>query len=225
MLLPHRRSGEKYVWHWVILVGKYIATSLPNSRDKWKRPASTVWEVYGYWGWCRASQTKQTSKTNHCSCLSLGEPIMHGWEEAEHQMEPPDQPELSFPFCASFKKKRSSGTPVSLLPRFLGGSQDNQLKGLSVVNMNQEHCSDPTASRLAPAYAVSISSESASAAESYEIQEYNLPWVGHPQGRAWGCYEGLATSSLWGVSSSQQCTRRSLWSQLRLRCTCTLGGL
>ena len=122
MLLPHRRSGEKYVWHWVILVGKYIATSLPNSRDKWKRPASTVWEVYGYWGWCRASQTKQTSKTNHCSCLSLGEPIMHGWEEAEHQMEPPDQPELSFPFCASFKKKRSSGTPVSLLPRFLGGS-------------------------------------------------------------------------------------------------------
>ena len=105
MLLPHRRSGEKYVWHWVILVGKYIATSLPNSRDKWKRPASTVWEVYGYWGWCRASQTKQTSKTNHCSCLSLGEPIMHGWEEAEHQMEPPDQPELSFPFCASFKKK------------------------------------------------------------------------------------------------------------------------
>ena len=33
-LLPHRRSGEKYVWHWVILVGKHIAASLPNSNDK-----------------------------------------------------------------------------------------------------------------------------------------------------------------------------------------------
>lgn len=60
--------------------------------------------------------------------------------------------------------------------------------------MNREHGSDPTASRLATAQDVLISSESASVAESYEIQEHNLPWVGHPQGWARGCYEGIATS-------------------------------
>lgn len=60
--------------------------------------------------------------------------------------------------------------------------------------MNREHGSDPTASRLATAQDVLISSESASVAESYEIQEHNLPWVGHSQGWARGCYEGIATS-------------------------------
>ena len=62
------------------------------------------------------------------------------------------------------------------------------------MNTKGEHGSDPTASRLAPAYDMSTSSESASAAENYKIQEYNLLLVGHPQGRARGCYEGLAAS-------------------------------